>query len=193
MDIDSLSSNGYKKKKKKRNTCIYDSDDTLNDILMQNNKKSIENNKKTIKNGNPYKYNNMNQNSIISLRTKNNKSNTESIYYKLNYDKTQKIKSYVLTKIENCKNINGKDIKEKFNLTENEIKSIWNNIIIFVNQVTLSNCICAYINVEMQTNGNIDINKFSKMFNYSLKDSKIIIEDWLNVNRIYSNQQKSKE
>ena len=51
---------------------------------------------------------------------------------------------------------------------------------LFIQHQTLSNCINAYINVEMERNGSVDTMQLSELFNCSKLYSNYFIQTWLN-------------
>ena len=98
----------------------------------------------------------------------------------------QQIMEYIVNNIENGEAINGQDIQKRFNLTDIQMKGLWNEIQIFIHQRALLNCIYAYITVEIQRNGNVQIQEFIRLFpQFTPFQAQSFIQQWINNNKIY--------
>eukprot|EP01083_Nonionella_stella_P034403 94160_1 len=96
--------------------------------------------------------------------------------------KTICIVSWLLHKIENGQPIQGNDIRNTFNLNELQTKHLWINLMSFVKQHALIDCINAFINSEMQRKDQCDISTLSQLFQCTPIHANHLIQDWLNAN-----------
>ena len=103
---------------------------------------------------------------------------------KININK--QILDWATSKMHNGQEINGDEMKIRFNLSTNQVKPIWDELMQYLDKSVLLNCMQSFIKVEMKRNGTVRIQQFAELFNINLNHSKQIIDATRNKYHIHN-------
>ena len=96
----------------------------------------------------------------------------------LNDTKINEIKIWTKKRFDNNQKIYQSHLKKKFNLTDTQIGFVWNEIKEFINKQVKQNCINGFIKTELDLRGDVNIDTFTNLFQCSIDDAKIIINNF---------------